>query len=910
MNLLQWLGFRQRKPVHPDDPEVQAIVEGKVRSLYNELEDGYYEIRPDGQFVFFNKYFARLTGYRPNDLQGRTFYDLLTGDCREDVAATVQKIHRTGLPIDSLGLTIRRRDGARRIFEASAAPRERITPDRQTVVCGIIRDITDQKERDDSLQLSVSAMTMTNTPMIIIDPSNLNTITYCNPAFEEMAGYDRNEIIGKYYTMLYGPETDIRTAEILRLALEEERECQAIIKCYRKDETSFWNDVSFSPVRDSNGRLTHIIGIMADLTQKIEHVYALRENEERFRMLIEHSSDVVSVLAEDGTILYESPAVKRVLGVSNVKQRIEHNWFDYIHPGDRRQMSAHFRVFVGNPGAAQQFTFRIQHTDGSWRVLESVGFNALNDAKINGIILNSRDITDRVAAEKALHQSEERLQLFFDEDLTGDYVLSRDGVILACNTAYSRILGYESVKDVLNTNIRTYYADPNAHERILARVQEEKRIEGMELEFRRRDGTSVYVIQNLGGRFDKKDNLIEMKGYMFDITERKKLEQHIITAHKLESLGMLAAGVSHDFNNILSILDGCLSMIKSRVGESTALKYISMGEHAVRRGAGIADRLLMFSRSDYPKEGQFELDDLVEELTGGSGQKIDEYFSVQTNLEKNLPVLQGDRGQIFQALYNVYTNARDAILDPRRTSDRRGRITINAKCLNGGMVRETFRDADRNRYIRITVEDNGIGMSEGIRRHIFDPFYTTKNNGTATGLGLAVVYGIVENHAGYIDVHSEEGRGTIVDIFLPAGSGRAPTDGPVPHPGNPGGNETILVVEDEDMMRTIVAEVLRSNGYTVLEARDGSEGYETFKNNSSGIDAVVLDLGLPVMTGQELLVKMRELNDSVPVIIASGFSDTEFRKSHRNNGVSAYLQKPYKPDDVLTILRKVLDPVS
>ncbi len=909
MKLLQLFGLSSKTSKHSHQTDSNQEIETQYKSFLEDMEDGYYEIQLDGRFVYFNNYFSRLTGYRPKDLEKLSLYELLANDCRHRVESVFRKIHRTGLSINLMEWTIIRRDGARRTLEASITIRKPMTGE-DAVMRGIVRDITDRKETEEALRLGNRAISATNNGIIITDPKNVHSIISCNPAFEKITGYTDDEVTGKPYTVLFGPDTDIKTADSIRQSLEQEREYRTIIKCYRKDENPFWNEMTFSPVRNSDGTLTHYIVMINDLTEHVQNEYKLRESEERFRKLLENASDVISVISEDGSILYESPAIERVLGYDNAKYRVGQNIFDFVHPEDRDKAVSTFLQFVNYPGEIKKFALRMHHADGTWRVMESVGHNLLDNPAIHGVILNSRDITGRITAEEALRKSEERYRLFFEDDLTGDYIATPEGKIISCNQAFAAMFGFSSVDDVLNTNLIDLYPTPDVHDEIIEQLNKFKKIEGHELELKHKNGKTVHIIENIVGIFDSSENLVEIKGYMFDNTERKRLEQQLIHVQKMQSLGTLAAGVAHDFNNVLSILDGSLSLVKPHVTDSAILKYISMGEMAVERGADVASRLLTFARTEDVKITPFDLHKTINELTKVLNHTIDKKIVVNADIDSELPFIKGDQGQVYQILLNLCLNARDAILDPRRNKSTQGKIHIYAVGVEREEVSKKFESANEAHYVRIRVKDNGIGMSDAVRQQIFDPFFTTKPAGKGTGLGLSVVYGMVKSHSGFIDVDSTEGKGSTLDIYLPALLIDQEFTKQLTEETVQGGSETILVVEDEEMMLTIVSEMLRINGYNVLQARDGKEGYDIFKKHHTKIGAVILDMGLPKISGNELFQKMKEIDPDVSVIVATGFNDTTLKSTLVQDGIHSYIQKPYKPKDILGLLRKVFDKIE
>ncbi len=1015
------------------DPESYDKGEACFREMLESIEEGYYEIDREGVLLFYNTCLCRLFGYKKKELAGRNLFHFLSGDNRPAVKKVFDKVYRTSLPYTDLELEIKRRDGERRVLQTSVSVLRDISGNK-IGLRGIARDITEKREREEALLLGERAMAASNNGIVITDPNQTdNPIIYCNTAFEKTTGYKRREVIGRGLTILYGPETDLRAAETIRKAVEAKEDCRVMIKNYRKNGSLFWNEIALSPVRDSEGKTTHFIVSQTDLTERVQGEYKLRENEERFRKLLENASDVVTVISEDGTILYESPAVERVLGYQKSKQRIGRNIFDYIHPEDLDRSRQAIDGFLKKPGSVEKMTVRFQHQDGTWHMIESIGHNLLQDPVIQGIVINSRDITERLKAEEALieseqklslhirqtplaviewntnmevidwnpsaerifgftsaeavgrhafelmiqeeqraemkdiwkkllenkgsmrgllssstkegrriycewyntplvaqtgvvigvaslilditnrieaetslRNSEERYRLFFEEDLTGDYLSAPDGTLLACNPAFAKIFGFPSVDAALRTNIYQLYPDGQIRKSLLVNLRKERKLDFHELELRRLDGKPVYIIENVVGAFDDAGELVEIKGYMFDNTERKRLERQLIQAQKMQSLGTLAAGVAHDFNNVLSILDGSLSLLRPNITDEGLHKYITMGEMAVQRGADVAGRLLTFARTEDLKLVPFRLDKVVQELTKVLNHTIDKKIIVDAEIPGDLPFIKGDQGQVYQMLLNMCINSRDALLDPDR-EETPGRISFSAVKVEGNSLIDKFPEASDQLYVKVSISDNGMGMSDTVRQRIFDPFFTTKPIGKGTGLGLSVVYGMVKSHQGFIEVESSTGVGTTFDIYLPALVVEQTAQPDCSSVAAARGSETILIVEDEEMMQTILSEMLKSHGYEVLQARDGVEGLTIFNQECDRIGAVILDMGLPRLSGQELFKRMKHMRENVKVIVASGFLEAELRESLYTAGIKAFVQKPYKTKDMLTIIRDVFD---
>ena len=337
---------------------------------------------------------------------------------------------------------------------------------------------------------------------------------------------------------------------------------------------------------------------------------------------------------------------------------------------------------------------------------------------------------------------------------------------------------------------------------------------------------------------------------MEDDTERQQAEDRFREAQKLDSVGRLAAGIAHDFNNLLNIISAYASVLVERgIDPGRHAEGFEAIQRAVRRGSALVRQLLTFARKTEVVFDAVTLNTVVEEIVEILRATFPKEIVVEADLAADLPEIKADANQLHQAVLNLCVNARDAIPDG-------GTITVQTEQVNGEELRGRFADAAGKTYASVKVSDNGIGMDRGTSSRMFDPFFTTKNPGAGQGLGLAVVHGIVQSHHGFIDVSSEPGQGTAVQLFFPVSPGAQDAAGsraesPVSRsahgekPRSTGGNETILLVEDEDMLREPVKSLLEGKGYRVLCARDGLEAVELYEREGKGIDLVILDVGLP-----------------------------------------------------------------
>jgi two-component system cell cycle sensor histidine kinase/response regulator CckA len=504
--------------------------------------------------------------------------------------------------------------------------------------------------------------------------------------------------------------------------------------------------------------------------------------------------------------------------------------------------------------------------------------------------------------EKTKHQREERYGRFVTEDFTGTLVMRTDGEIVTCNPAVADIFGYDSVEEARSANFFAFLRSRQDGIELLERVRQNGMVDRHELEMTQRNGDPVYVVARLIGDFTSGE-LSELRVYLFNDTKRKRLEQQLVQAQKMEGLGTLAGGIAHDFNNILAIILGYTNKL-----ESSGLKpnefpgAIKVIKEAVDRGAALVQQLLTSARQTEARFSSVDLNALVRELERMLQATFPKTISFNLELATDLPPITADKSQVHQILLNLCVNARDAM-------PKGGTITLVTSITPGTDLTEMFSGVTAENYACIRVRDTGIGMTRQVKSHIFEPFFSTKERGKGTGLGLSVVYGVVNNHRGFVQVESEPGTGTSFMIYLPVKNVAAEqivgdrTGGPrqnIP--------QTILLVEDEEMLRDLGVTILESEGFRVIAAKDGIEAVSLFEAHSNEIGLVVCDLGLPRLGGREAFLKMKETQPGVRAIVASGYLEPAMRSEMLKAGVIDTIQKPYDFHDLLAKIRAVIGP--
>ena len=392
---------------------------------------------------------------------------------------------------------------------------------------------------------------------------------------------------------------------------------------------------------------------------------------------------------------------------------------------------------------------------------------------------------------------------------------------------------------------------------------------------------------------ESKGNYIGSIGVYTDVSELKKLEAQLQQSQKMEAIGTLAGGIAHDFNNILSGVLGYASLLKNHtLPESQMAHYAEMIEKSAERGATLAGQLLAFSRKGKRFIQTVEVHQLIDDVVEILKRTLDRKISVRCRKEAHSSAVEGDPGQIQQVLMNLCINAKDAMPEG-------GRLLLSTKMVE---LDEAFcRGHDGlcpGVFLEVNVEDNGEGMGDLVKSRLFEPFFTTKEDGKGTGLGLAMVYGTVKGHGGAIKVYSEVGRGSVFKVLLPLKKDCVPISVSVLKKRSALGSGTVLVVDDEDIIRELLGEMLEELGFTVVSARDGREALAIYRMQWQEIDVVIVDMIMPGLSGREAFVEMKRINPSVSVILSTGFTKEGAVQETLDEGIAWFVQKPYRLEEL------------
>ncbi|MCB0288847.1 MAG: PAS domain S-box protein [Calditrichaeota bacterium] len=625
----------------------------------------------------------------------------------------------------------------------------------------------------------------------------------------------------------------------------------------------------------------------------------MQHSAHKYADLFNNVSDIIFIHSLSGEIQQVNDAVTRELGY-DIREIIGQTIHDFLPAQYNTRLDTYLER-IQTLGSSGGFV-TIRAKDGEIKIFEYRNSLVREDNKAVAVRGIARNVTEHHVAERKLRQSEERYRRFFEEDLTGDFIATPSGEILAGNPAFANIFGFESVEQALQYNFASLYARRSDYEEYLRLLRKNTKLVYHEAELRRRDGEPVFVIENIIGTFNTAGELTQIRGYIFDNTERKRLEQQFLQAQKMQGIGTLAGGVAHDFNNILSIIMGHISMIEQGVLEAQETANSTQAiQQAVKRGAQLVEKILTFARKTDVIFQSVNVNAIIKELSTLLAGTFPKTVLFSVNLDPEIPYIRADQTQLHQALLNLCVNSRDAM-------PRGGRIAITTCTIPGKIVQKQFPEADPTKeYIQISVSDTGAGIEAETRTRLFEPFFTTKSRGQGTGLGLAVVYGVISSHYGFIDLESKVGHGTTFYLYFPeASEGVVAADHKV-YPKTSQGSETILLVEDEDMLVDLLKSIFKANGYTIHIAKDGVQAVALYRQYHEEIDLVFTDSGLPKLGGWEAFCQMREINPKVKAVFASGYFEPGLKQTMLENGVKDFIQKPYSPMNVVHSIREVLD---
>jgi len=736
------------------------------------------------------------------------------------------------------------------------------------------------------------------------------------------AGYTPAELIGKTSISIVHPEDRETARKNAGKMLKGERTFPYKFRIITKDDSTRWIMETVTSINYNDKPA--VLGNSMDITEKIATQESLRRSEQLYADIINFLPDATFVIDLEGKVVAWNRAIEEMSGVK-AKDMLGKGNYEYAIPfyGVRRPILIDL-VFKSDEEIEKKYHFISKEKD--CLIVETdvplvKGHNLFLWGKASpiydyqgnviGAIESIRDLTDRKRVEEAVQLSEEKYRTLIESTLDLVFIVDRRGIYSYVNPTLEKVTGY-AASELIGRPF-TYIVAPEQVKSTINRFK--KGIKGeaapaYEADLVHKNGERIPVEFLVTTLSDTKGQPTGRFGIARDITERKlaeeeklELETKLHQARKMESIGILAGGIAHDFNNLLMGMQGNVSLMLLGIdpGHPHYEKLKTIEQH-VQSGAELTSQLLGFARGGKYKVKPTDLNSLVRKTSKIFGRTKKE-VTIHEKYQKDIWTVEADQGQMEQVLLNLYLNASQAMPGGGELYLQTENVTIDKKYTKPHNI-------EPGNYAKISVTDTGTGMDEATRQKIFDPFFTSKKMGSVkgTGLGLASAYGIIKNHGGIIDVYSEKGAGSTFNIYLPASEAViGDQEAEIREEKIPTGHETVLFVDDEEMIIDVSKEMLKTLGYEVLTARNGREAIEVYKENRDRIDIVIMDMIMPEMGGGEAYDRLKEINPDIKVLLSSGYSINGQAKEILERGCNGFVQKPYSIKDLSRTIREVLD---
>jgi len=777
-------------------------------------------------------------------------------------------------------------------------------------VVAVYEDNTKQKQAEVKLKRNEKDLrtTLNSIGDAVISTGLDGNIVRMNPIAEELTGWNKQEAIGKPINeifKIFNDKTGERVKNPVFKVIEQEKIVglanHTVLKS--KDGSEYQIADSGAPIKDENGGITGVVLAFRDVTEEYRMRERIRQNEKKFRSIMSSMHDIVYTLdtKQRHTGVY-GPWVENMglteehfLGKTACEIMGQEN--------GRVHEKANKKALKGN---FVTYEWSTKTEDGTLFFQTSLSPIFDENNSVEGLVGIGRNITERKKTEEKLKEQKAYFEELIESAPEAITILNVDDRVTRINREFTNLFGFTK-QEARGQRINDLIVPENLKdegEQATGDVADGKRIQ-LETVRRNKNGDKIHV-SILGKPIKSDDQIIAVYGIYRDISDRvqaekekDKLQMQLLQTQKLESIGNLAGGVAHDFNNILTVIMGLSELMMNKIDNSDPkYNHIKNIHESGKRAAKLTEQLLLFSRKQDMEFEVISINRTLENLNKMLKRLIGEDIIMHNELDPDLWSVEADRNQIEQVITNLAVNARDAMPEG-------GELTISTRnVIIDKDKAKTIPDIEPGRYIRLNVEDTGHGMGKETQKKIFDPFFTTKGRAEGTGMGLAVVHGIVKEHNGLINVYSEPDKGTVFKIYIPAASDEVKskqTKKSEHYQKYEGSGETILIVEDEGPVLKYLESILDDYGYSYYSAKSGERALEIFDNNGD-IDLLLSDVIMTGMDGVELANRLKNRKDDLQVILSSGYSNKKVSKAKIRDKGYRFIQKPY---DILQLLKVI-----
>ena len=719
-------------------------------------------------------------------------------------------------------------------------------------------------------------------------------VTFANDSFSRNLSRQGDELIGKHFSSFI--MEDDRPLLRKSLTQNDGKDLDGFeVRVISPDDTEHWYHWNYSTIFEENGLPFELQLVGRDITDRKRAELALQENEDYLRSLFNSISCGVVVIDPEKHVICDINA--------NALQQLNRERHDVVGH------VCHDCICPAEKGRCP-ITDLEQTIDLSERILLNAAGETIPILKTvipivrNGkkyLIESFMNIEALKKAEEELRKREETYRRFFEQDLTGDFVVTPDGRIVDCNPAFLKIFGYDSIEEMKEVNAFSIFSDHSCSGTFADTIREKELLENLHLELKKRDGTTIHTIGNYIGMFGDDNNITEIRGYVYDDTERVMLEKEHRQRQKMEAIGTLAGGIAHDFNNILTAIIGYSEIVMNSLENNTSVqKDLDQVLRAAGRARDLVKQILTFSRGTEQELKPVQVNLVVQEALKLLRATLPMTIEMSQDI-KSSSLIMADPTQIHQILMNLCTNARDAMIG------KGGKLTVTlCDTISGHDFTCKYSQIKPGKYMMLSVKDTGCGMTPDTIERIFDPFFSTKDTSKGTGLGLSMVHGIVKGIGGTITVESEPDKGTTFSVFFPIIDDREISDHTIRTPIS-GGTERILFVDDEKIIAEMATRMIEHLGYEVSANTDSTEALEVFRSSPHMFDLVITDMTMPGMTGVDLAEELMKIREDIPIILCTGYSESVTEESAKDMGIRKFVMKPFVMERLATVIKEVLE---
>jgi len=884
--------------------------EEKHRSILENMEEGYFEVDLAGNTTFFNAFAGKILGYSRDELMGMNNREYTDEENAKKLFQTFNKVYATGKTHKGIDWEVIRKDGSKRHVEASVSLMKD-AEGKPIGFRGINRDVSERKWTEEKLRESEEKhrTILENLEDGYFEVDIAGNLTFFNDSTSKIFGYSRDELMGmnnREYTdeenakKLYGTFNKVYTTGKTQKGFDWE--------IIRKDGSKRYVEASVSLRKGSEAQPIGFRGIVRDVSDRKQAEKKLQESEEKLRTIIGHSNELFYIHNTEHVLTYVSPTSKDILGYAPEEMMIEWQKLVTDNPINQRGIQITEKAIM--TGEKQKpYLLELKRKDGTLVLLE-IDETPVKDTtgKVVSIAGAARDVGEQKQAEKSIQQSEKRFRELFNSISDLIYTHDLQGHFLSLNPAIEKLIGYEHdelIGNKISEIMKPEFA-PVFESEYIKQLKTQGYLEGISIYFKKNGGKAYVEYRSTLVYPDDGEPYVSGVGRDVSeriLSERKliKLQEQLTQAQKMEAIGTLAGGIAHDFNNILFPMFGYLEMMLEDIPKDSPLRsHLVEIFNGAKRARDLIKQILTFSRQSDHERKPLETQRVIKEALKLIKSSLPSTIEISQNI-KSCGLVMSDSTHIHQIVMNLCTNAFHAM------EETGGKLTIALKEVE--LAAEDLKDPAMipGPHVSLTVADTGPGMEQSIIDRIFDPYFTTKEAGKGTGLGLAVVHGIVKNHRGQIIVYSEPGKGSEFKICLPMiekkkETAKAEIDTPIQK-----GDERILLVDDQDMVAQMEKQMLERLGYHVTARNNSIDALEAFRANPDKFDLIITDLTMPNMTGDKLAGELINIRSDIPVILCTGFSELISKEKAESLGIKGFLMKPVVMKDLSSTIRKVLD---